>query len=67
MDHYEHHHELHDNEDHEYAEAFELMEKLLTIDYTKRPMASEALQHDFFGEHHDHEDPLHDDHIHDEL
>jgi len=41
--HYEHHHELTEFDDHQYAEAFELLEDLLKIDYKKRPMASEAL------------------------
>ena len=58
MTHYEHHHELHEHDDQAYAEAFELLEMLLTIDYTKRPMAAEALEHDFFGEHN--EAPIHD-------
>jgi serine/threonine protein kinase len=33
---------------HEYREAFDLLELMLTIDYKKRPMASELLDHPFF-------------------
>ena len=32
----------------EYREAFDLLELMLTLDYKKRPMANELLQHPFF-------------------
>jgi len=43
--------ELADLDQHpKYRDVFDLLDKLLTVDYRQRPMAKEALQHPFFGD-----------------